>query len=679
MKLYLHQQKLLTKNPRYHGLFWEVGCLAGDTKIKYNRGGNTKTTTIAQLYKKLKESSRIDLSIPTKVQSLVDGEVRLNTLADIVYSGKKQVYTIELENGYNLQATGDHKIYTSKGWRKLSSLRIGSLVATNDTPALGKKKKKKNYQPVDNLWHHPYASRYDMPRNDRKNKIYHHAVKEKHVLVYEAELNLYSYDEYIKILRTDEVTAKFLRYVDPTKYHIHHKDHNHKNNEVSNLEKLPKYEHLKLHGKDAYSHFPNTTITYKKVIKKAFVKGKVIPTYDIACHAPNNNYIANGIVVHNTGKTLTAIKLAEKNVKSCLIVCPKSLVENWRRELETWSSKINQIEWLIVTKEQFRKNWQKLRFRNQGIIIDEIHHFAGYKSQMHKSAVKWMGRNKPKCVYLLTGTPYLSTPYNIMCYEKLLGRIVKWQDYKKRFFNDVRMGSRIIPQVKSGIEDEIAKIVWGIGSTVGKKQCLDLPDQVFLREDFELTKGQRDKVKDLENDATTSNHITFWTRRHQICGGTLKKEKGLDLFQSEKTKWVQDFSKRYTNFVVVCRYNAELEMLNGLIPGSHILNGATKKRDRQKIIDKVNYETHSILLVNAAISEGYNLTGVDKMVFYSNSFSHKDRVQMIGRIHRIGQKKKCTYWDLVVKDTVDEDVLKALIKKEDFHISIYKKDEKIKS
>jgi len=59
------------------------------------------------------------------------------------------------------------------------------------------------------------------------------------------------------------------------------------------------------------------------------------------------------------------------------------------------------------------------------------------------------------------------------------------------------------------------------------------------------------------------------------------------------------------------------------------------------------------------------------MIFYSLSFSLKDRVQMQGRIHRIGQTKPCTYIDFVVPGTIDEDVWNAIEKKEDFNCELY--------
>ena len=103
-----------------------------------------------------------------------------------------------------------------------------------------------------------------------------------------------------------------------------------------------------------------------------------------------------------------------------------------------------------------------------------------------------------------------------------------------------------------------------------------------------------------------------------------------------------------------------------------LINGQTK--NRQEIIDLFHEQDSGVLLINAACSEGYNLKGVNTMIFYSLSFSLKDRVQMMGRIHGSGrgiQGQPSKYIDLVVKGTIDEDVFNTISKKQDFQIELY--------
>ena len=74
---------------------------------------------------------------------------------------------------------------------------------------------------------------------------------------------------------------------------------------------------------------------------------------------------------------------------------------------------------------------------------------------------------------------------------------------------------------------------------------------------------------------------------------------------------------------------------------------------------------YSIVVANIkVISMGFNLQEkCHHMIFYSNTFSLEDRIQVEARIYRAGQKNKCIYLDYVMKDTIDMKVYAALKQK----------------
>lgn len=376
------------------------------------------------------------------------------------------------------------------------------------------------------------------------------------------------------------------------------------------------------------------------------------------------------------GKTLTAIRLVENSSNvNCLIVCPKSLKENWRREIEKWSLKSNAL-WSVVSKEEFKKNATSISGINS-VVIDESHFFHGHKSQMHKTMIKFLGRIRPERLYLLTATPLLSTPYNVYAISSLLGDKPNWRTFTDLYFYRIKMGPRFIWQPKKGWQDDMIPLLRYYGSVRSADECLDLPPQIYQREDFSLTPEQKRAIKALDDDPICTAPIVKWTKVHQICGGTIKQyDKSIQYAKSEKTKRVLELAVEHNKLIVVCRYNAELAMLSEALEKAGIetkvLNGATK--NRQELLDSFESKSHGVLLINAAVSEGYNLRGVNKMVFYSLSFSLKDRVQMEGRIHggmRGIPGKSSIYIDLVVKDTIDEDVHDCIQKKTDFQVELY--------
>ena len=62
---------------------------------------------------------------------------------------------------------------------------------------------------------------------------------------------------------------------------------------------------------------------------------------------------------------------------------------------------------------------------------------------------------------------------------------------------------------------------------------------------------------------------------------------------------------------------------------------------------------------------GITLTAASTCVYYSKTYNYATYEQSLSRIHRIGQKSICTYIDIVAAGTVDEQISRALAKKED--------------
>ena len=57
---------------------------------------------------------------------------------------------------------------------------------------------------------------------------------------------------------------------------------------------------------------------------------------------------------------------------------------------------------------------------------------------------------------------------------------------------------------------------------------------------------------------------------------------------------------------------------------------------------------------------GITLTEAKAVIYYSNSYDLEKRLQSEDRAHRIGQKNKVTYIDMMADDTVDEKIVESL-------------------
>jgi len=380
---------------------------------------------------------------------------------------------------------------------------------------------------------------------------------------------------------------------------------------------------------------------------------------------PNKHLLAWGC---GSGKTYATIKLAEGC--ATLIICPKSIKEQWEEEISKYGTRTMQV----LTKEQFKKQHATLK-KYDCIIVDEAHFFFGMvgfrkKSGMLKALLVYIKRYNPEKIYLATATPYMSTPYNIFAAAEILGHKWNFKKFKDHFFEMVNMGMRFpIPVVKKGIEKEIAALVKQIGSSVALEDCFDVPEQTFLTEYFDLTKEQKVAIEELEDEG-----IARWTKIHQICGGTLKSDGYSDtlLLDCQKMKRIQELSKEHKKLVIICRYNHELEYISKDIKKqTYIINGQT--HDRHQVVKQAEADNECVVLIQASCSEGYELPSFPVMVYYSYDFSLKNYIQMNGRILRANKLKKNVYLSLIVRNTIDEDVYKCIQAKKDFDLAIYEK------
>ena len=76
-----------------------------------------------------------------------------------------------------------------------------------------------------------------------------------------------------------------------------------------NLQLIKANDHLKIHAMNSYKNFSQGVPKYYKITEIKYVG--IEKTYDISCCEPYHNFVANGIVVHNSGKSVLAMQIAK--------------------------------------------------------------------------------------------------------------------------------------------------------------------------------------------------------------------------------------------------------------------------------------------------------------------------------------------------------------------------------
>jgi SNF2 family DNA or RNA helicase len=230
--------------------------------------------------------------------------------------------------------------------------------------------------------------------------------------------------------------------------------------------------------------------------------------------------------------------------------------------------------------------------------------------------------------------------------------------------------------------DELSYKLESFSYRILKKDCLDLPDKLYIKRSVELTDEQAVAYKQMKDNAVTllekdggmvtaQNVLTQMLRLQQICSGFIKTDDGqIEKLSTNKLTELLTVLEEVTGKVIIWAvYVEDLRMIQEALAKQYgaesvaVYAGKTHPEERQVIVlEFQNPDSKLRFFVGQSRTGGYGLTLTEAstVIYYANSFDLEVRIQSEDRAHRIGQKNNVTYIDLVTENTVEEKVLKAL-------------------
>jgi len=258
--------------------------------------------------------------------------------------------------------------------------------------------------------------------------------------------------------------------------------------------------------------------------------------------------------------------------------------------------------------------------------------------------------------------------------------------------------------------DKLQKLIAPHSFRVLKKDCLDLPEQLYNRYYTQLTPKQaqlyvqvRDKMRIewAEGRISALNKLTQLLRLQQIVCGYVGDDDGtiVNLFADWSSnprvlsllELIADRPEE-ERAIIWCRFTEDIRQVaaalgtrygKGLVVQYH---GKMKDKDREEakcrfrgerpVLDRkgnvVDIEVvpeaeraRFIIGQQHAGGIGQNWVAGSLVVYYSNNFSLDDRLQSEDRAHRIGQERVVQYIDIEAEDTIDGKIITALRAKKD--------------
>lgn len=423
------------------------------------------------------------------------------------------------------------------------------------------------------------------------------------------------------------------------------------------------------------------------------------------------NYAKDFILAHKVsalfldcglGKTITTLTAINElmydsfEISKVLIIAPLRVAQStWKDEIEKWDH-LNLLRYSIAVgdeKERIRALKQNsdiyiinrenvdwlvtksgIDFNFDMLIIDELSSFKSHTSKRFKSLLKI--RPYFERVVGLTGTPSsnglmdLWAEFRVLDLGERLGRYIT--HYRNEYFlPDKRNGAVIFsykpqPNAEERIYRRLADVTISMKST----EYLKMPELILNELEINLDEEDQIKYKKFKKEMV----MTIQEKEIDAINAASLSNKLIQLANGS----IYDEDKKFYEV-----HNKKLDKLEEIIEsanGKPVLVAYWFKADKERIekrfkvkeiktaddIKQWNMGMINLALIHpASAGHGLNLqSGGSTLVWFSLTWSLELYQQTNARLYRQGQKNTVVIHHLITKNTIDEDIMKSLKRKD---------------
>ena len=399
------------------------------------------------------------------------------------------------------------------------------------------------------------------------------------------------------------------------------------------------------------------------------------------------------------GKTLQALAFLRQLPGPSLIVCPSSLIQNWRREAGRFCPELPVVilegpdrhdrfaaaaeaRLLITSYPLLRRDIDRYRgLALSAVILDEAQHIKNPDTQNAMAATALRALHR----FVLTGTPMENSVRDLWSIMNFVmpGYLGSRTDFRDRYEQPimkegasatrVRLAKRLRPFMLRRLKRDVAT---------------DLPDKLEQVAYCELSAEQASVYQELLrksriqiDEAASENSqgkarmlvLTALLRLRQACCDLrLLKLDGIDPSQSSAKldlldELLQEAIDGGHRVLIFSQFVSMLALIRDRLESAGItfcyLDGATK--DRAEVVDRFQNDPGiAVFLISLkAGGVGLNLTAADTVIHFDPWWNPAVEAQATDRAHRIGQQNVVTSYKLITRGTVEEKILNLQAKK----------------
>lgn len=406
-----------------------------------------------------------------------------------------------------------------------------------------------------------------------------------------------------------------------------------------------------------------------------------------------------------TVSTLTAINaliFEELEINTVLIVAPKRVVDSvWTQEAEKWEHlrhlRFSRISGNEAQRKQALKEKANVYLISRDniawlcglygggmlpfntLVIDESSSFKNHKSVRFK-ALRKVAPSFERIV-LLTGTPApnglidLWSQIYLLDRGERLGKTIS--EYRARYFTPGQRNGEIVYnyKIKTTGEEEIYAAIKDICLSMKAEDYLDMPEKIDNVISLDMPSSIAAKYKEFEREKvlellageiTAVNRAVLSNKLLQFANGALyDDDKNVHEVHSLKLDALEEIVESCGGKPVLVAWTFRHDR-------DRILNRLKKYKPVQLSTDKHVADWNAgkiqvMLMHPASGGHGLNLqAGGNTIVWFGNTWSLELEQQFNARLYRQGQQhKQVIIHRLVVKGTLDVDVIRSLQSKSD--------------
>ena len=404
------------------------------------------------------------------------------------------------------------------------------------------------------------------------------------------------------------------------------------------------------------------------------------------------------------GKTRIALQIA-RQYERVLVVLPLSVSSVWEREarivaypypvvdltsgpIKARSQRLRRVKYgiVLVNYEVF---WREpLRttiehFKPQCVILDEAHRIRHRGSRQARFAVLLGKRDYIQARLALTGTPITNGIQDAWSIYKFVSPDLfgTYPEFASRYLIPGFFPNQIRGYQN---EDEAKQLIasrsfqWD-GQSSSSQQDVEIAVELSKHTRHVYTELKKNAIVEVENQQGEETLVvvriilTMRLRLQQITGGFVRNtgEAIVELSTEKATiacDLISDAVAQKEQVVVFARFLHDLDVVQRMLPKSirvARIDGSRASQQRKAALTAFDKGQVDVMLCQLkAASLGIDLSRAKVCIFFSVGFSLDEYLQARGRLlGALRQRHAVTFYHLLAKQTIDEQIYKALAQK----------------